>query len=97
MGVVNAGFWASHSIELIVNLQIIPHGVAKLLSDLNPQKARGPDEIPAIVLKEIAQSVSPLFAFIFRQSFDHNAVPTDWSQALVTAVFKDNREFKLRE
>jgi hypothetical protein len=74
----------------ITDLQISPDGVAKQLSDLNPQKACGPDEIPARVLKEIAQSVSPWLAFIFQQSFDHNAIPTDWSQALVTAVFKNN-------
>ncbi len=44
--------------EPITDLQISPDGVAKQLFDLNPQKACGPDEIPARVLKEIAQSVS---------------------------------------
>ncbi|CAB3994155.1 Hypothetical predicted protein [Paramuricea clavata] len=76
--------------EPITDLQISPDGVAKQLSDLNPQKACGPNEIPARVLKEIAQSLSQWLAFIFQQSFDHNAISTDWSQALVTAVFKNN-------
>ena len=76
--------------EPITDLQISPDRVTKQLSDLNPQKACGPDEIPARVLKEIAQSVSPWLAFISQRSFDHNAIPTDWSQVLVTAVFKSN-------
>jgi hypothetical protein len=75
----------------ITDLQISLDGVAKLRATfINPQKACGPDKIPARVLKQIAQSVSPWLAFIFQQSFDHNAIPTNWSQALVTAVLKNN-------
>ena len=74
----------------IVDLQIDPEGVAKQLSVLNPQKACGPDELPARVLKEVAQSVSHWLGFIFQQSYVNNTVPSDWSQALVTAVFKSD-------
>ena len=74
----------------IVDLQIDPEGVAKQLSVLNPQKACGPDELPARVLKEVAQSVSQWLGFIFQQSYVNNTVPSDWSQALVTAVFKSD-------
>ena len=74
----------------IVDLQIAPEGVAKQLSVLNPHKACGPDELPARVLKEVAQSVSQWLGFIFQQSYVNNTVPSDWSQALVTAVFKSD-------
>ena len=42
----------------ISDLQISPEGVAKLLSQLNPKKACGPDELPSRVLKEIFHSAS---------------------------------------
>ena len=55
---------------------------------MNPKKACGPDEIPARVLKEVSQTVSCWLSFIFQQSYDCNTVPSDWSNALVTATFK---------
>ena len=65
---------------------------AKQLSQLNPNKACGPDELPARVLKEMSQSASGWLAFIFQQSLNLNVVPSDWSKALITAVFKkDNK------
>ena len=66
--------------------------MAKQLSQLKPNKACRPDELPARVLKEISQSASGWLAFIFQQSLNLNAVPLDWSKALITAVFKkDNK------
>ena len=76
----------------IVDLHTSPEGIAKQLSQLNPNKACGPDELPARVLKEISQSASGWFAFIFQQSLNLNTVPSDWSKALITAVYKkDNK------
>ena len=72
----------------IADLLFSPDGVAKQLAKLNPYKACGPDNLPARVLKEISQSASTWLAFIFQQSFDLGVVPSDWSKALVTAVFK---------
>ena len=42
----------------IPDLKISADGVYKQLSQLNPKKACGPDEIPAKVLKEASQSIS---------------------------------------
>ena len=76
----------------IADLHISPEGVAKQLSQLNPNKACGPDELPAHVLKEISQSASGWLAFIFQQSLNLNTVPSDWSKALIIAVYKkDNK------
>ena len=38
----------------IPELSITTHGVKKLLEDLNPSKALGPDQIPARILKNLA-------------------------------------------
>ena len=73
----------------ITDLQISPEGVAKQLSQLNPNKACGPDELPARVLKEMSQSASGWLAFIFQQSLNLNAVPSDWSKALIREVKHD--------
>ena len=76
------------SFSSIPDLKISADGVYKQLSQLNPKKACGPDEIPAKVLKEVSQSISYWLSFIFQQSYESNTIPTDWSNALVTAIFK---------
>ena len=72
----------------ISDLIISSQGVAKQLSELNPSKACGPDEIPARILKELSPSISHWLCFIFQQSYDSGTLPPDWSKALVSAVFK---------
>ena len=41
-------------------------GVQKLLSEINPHKPHGPDNIPAHVLKEIASMLAPMLAHLFQ-------------------------------
>ena len=74
--------------NLISDVDISTHGVYKQLLQLNPRKACGPDETPARVLKELAPSVASWLSFIFQQSYDTGAVPSDWTKALVTAIHK---------
>ena len=38
----------------IANLVVMPEGVRKLLDNINPKKAAGPDQIPCRILKELA-------------------------------------------
>ena len=66
-------------------------GVLKLLKELKTRKASGPDNIPAILLKNCAEELTPILAFIFQQALDQNAVPDDWKTALVTPVFKKGK------
>ena len=69
---------------LIIN----QNGVEKLLSGLNPSKAAGPDQIPCRILKELSVELAPIFAALFRQSLDTGALPSLWSQAFVSAIYK---------
>ena len=62
--------------------------VEKLLQNLNPNKAAGPDLLPTRMLKLVAKEIAPVLAFIFQQSYDTSQVPSDWQLANVTAVFK---------
>ena len=72
----------------IPELKIKPEGIVKLLTGLNPSKAAGPDEIPARLLKNLAIELAPVVTSIFSQSLDTGDIPTDWSMAWITPVFK---------
>jgi len=59
-----------------------------LLSGLKVHKASGPDQVPARLLKEVAGVVAPAMTLVFQASLHQGAVPSDWSYALVTPLFK---------
>ena len=63
-------------------------GVLKLLKDIKPHKATGPDNIPGRLLKEAAEELAPGQAHLFQISVDYGKIPLDWKSALVTPVFK---------
>ena len=63
-------------------------GITKQLQKVKPEKAGGPDEIPARVIKEAAEEISPFLTLLFQQSFEQGAIPDDWSKALVSAIYK---------
>ena len=62
--------------------------VLKLLKDIKPHKATGPDNIPGRLLKEAAEELAPGLAHLFQISIDNGTFPLDWKSALVTPVFK---------
>ena len=72
----------------IPNIHIDNNGVIKLLSGLNPSKAKDPDLLPTRVLKEAATEIAPYLSFIFQQSINTGEVPPDWKHANVVAIFK---------
>jgi hypothetical protein len=76
------------SFPSITNINFSVDGVKKLLKELKTAKSQGPDNIPARVLKEIADEVAGMLTFIFHQSYNSSTMPNDWSTALVTPVFK---------
>ncbi|XP_038074867.1 uncharacterized protein LOC119742770 [Patiria miniata] len=63
-------------------------GIKKLLKELKPQKAPGPDGILPTILKECADSVAPLLQQIFQKSIDTGELPDDWLRANVSPIFK---------
>ena len=64
--------FTSEDLEHIPSKEPLPYpeitittpGVQKLLSEINPHKAHGPDNIPARVLKEIASVLAPMLAHV---------------------------------
>jgi hypothetical protein len=69
-------------------LQIHPKGVCKLLKDLNPHKAAGPDNVAPTLLKECAIELSPSLSMLFQASLKQGSVPSDWKSAMITPLFK---------
>ena len=63
-------------------------GVPKLLSNIKPNKASGPDSIPCRVLKEAALELAPVLTDIFNTSLATSMLPSDWKTANIAPVFK---------
>ena len=75
-------------------IDIGTNGIIKQLKNLNQNKATGPDELPARVLKETAEQIAPIITHIFQQSYNTGKLPNDWLQALVTPIHK--KSLKIR-
>ena len=72
----------------IQDLHFNPNGVKKLLQNLNPHKAAGPDNIAPTILKECAIELAPIITLLFQTSLDNSTVPSDWKSAQITPLFK---------
>lgn len=70
------------------DITITENGITKLLHNLKPHKASGPDKIHGKILKECSSSISPILTIIFQKSLTLGQIPTDWKHANVCPVFK---------
>lgn len=77
----------------MAEINITTPGVLKLLANLNPTKAAGPDGISPRVLKELATEIAPILTTIYTSSLQSGQVPADWREALVTPVFKKGEHY----
>ena len=75
------------------SIEITVEGVTKLLGELNPHKAAGPDGISPRILKELANEVAPILTMIFQSSLETGVVPLDWRKANVTPVYKKGAHY----
>ena len=69
-----------------LSFTVTDQGVEKLQTNINPNKATGPDGISPRVLKELAQDIAPILASLYRCSLDTVEVPSDWRESIVTPV-----------
>ena len=67
--------------ETMHDIQITEGEVTKLLKNLNPHKAPGPDNITPGVLKELATHISPILTIIFRESYNTGEIPSIWKKS----------------
>lgn len=74
-------------------INVTNNGVEKLLKNIYANKATGPDEISARIMKEFAPELSPLLTNILNKSIQEGEVPKDWRQANVIPVFKKGEQY----
>ena len=67
-----------HNIDLDLGLN--KPGLLKLLLNLNPNKANGPDNVPTKFLKICAHEVVDMYLVLFQASLDQGLVPPDWKE-----------------
>ena len=70
------------------DIVIHPNGILKLLSNLKPDKAAGPDCIKPLVLKELRNEIAEIVFVIFQKSLSTGKIPMDWTRAFVSPIFK---------
>ena len=66
----------------------IPVSESWALSNINPSKASGPDEIAGRLLKELASELSPFLTHLFNKSLSSGEVPSVWREQWVNPIFK---------
>ena len=62
--------------------------VTKLLKQLHPEKAMGPDNMHPLVLRELRDVIAKPLQMIFNSSINTGIVPEAWKMAHVSAIFK---------
>ena len=66
--------------------------VRQTLLQLDTSKSKGPDGIPAIVLKTCAPELAPILNKLFQLSYTLGTFPTSWKQAHVFSYPKKRRQ-----
>ena len=75
-------------------IDISTPGIKKVLDNLKPHKASGPDSIPPIVLKELSNEIAPILQIIFQISLTTGQVLDDWKEAYVAPILKKGDKHK---
>ena len=75
------------------DIEIIETGVLKLLQNLKPYKAQGPDNIHPRILKELTVEIAPSLTLIFPKSHETGEIPKDWVKANVSPIFKHGQKY----
>ena len=69
-------------------IDISENGLLKLLKNLKPGKAAGPDGLKPLLLRELREEIAPIFKVIYDRSLVTGKLPADWMKANVMPVFK---------
>ena len=78
--------------QTMPDIEISLNGILKLLFNLKPGKAAGPDKIRPIILKELKVELAPIIKVIFERSLETGKLPTDWCKAHVTPIYRNGEK-----
>ena len=76
------------SVPVMPDLDISLNGILKLLKNLKPGKAAGPDQLKPLLLKELRDEIASIIKIIFEKSLQTGKLPSDWVTANIMPVFK---------
>jgi hypothetical protein len=74
--------------ESMPDITVSTEGVEKLLRNIDPTKAVGPDDVSNYALKIASHELAPILSFIFQQSIDTGDLPDDWRKANISPIYK---------
>ena len=74
--------------QTMPDIEISLNGILKLLFNLKPGKAAGPDKIRPLILKELRVELAHIIKVIFERSLETGKLPADWCKAHVTPIYK---------
>ena len=77
--------------DLLSDITISEEEVVHHLSNLDPSKAPGPDNIPGHILKQCRAVIAPSLCSLFNQSLQTGTLPSEWKSANVTPVHKKTK------
>ena len=63
------------SVPHMPNITVSLNVILKLLNDLNPHKAAGPDKLKPIVLPRLREVIAPVLQVIYQKSLDTSRMP----------------------
>ena len=72
----------------MLDITVTSTGIEKLLSNINPHKAVGPDQIKPIILKNLSTPLPPILKHLFQKKLDSGTLPPIWEDANVAPVYK---------
>ena len=71
------------------NISITPKMIKKVITNLDPSKAFGPDYIPVLVLRNCEPEISYILAGLFNMCLKESCFPGCWKVSSVSPVFKN--------
>ena len=70
--------------DITVNI----NGVKKLLKNLKPYKASGPEGIPTFIVRGAAEELAPMLSHLYQFSLDTGNLPIEWKRANIVPLFQ---------
>jgi hypothetical protein len=71
------------------SITVSQNGIIKLLRNLKPFTASGPDGIPTRLFMETAEEIAPAITLVFQASINQGRVPSQWKKAHIVPIFKN--------
>ena len=76
------------SVTTMPEISISQNGLLKLLKNLKPSKAAGPDRLKPLLLRELREEITAIINIIFDKSLQTGKLLADWLAANVMPAFK---------